>query len=269
MILLIGDVQGCSDALDRLLSTCGFSPSQHQLVVLGDLVNRGPDSLGVLRRLHAMGDAAACVLGNHDLHLLAVAAGVRAAHRADTFSDILNSPQRQAWLSWLRHRPLALRSAGWLCVHAGVPPAWTAQHTLALAHEVQEVLRSSQADDFLHLLYGNEPSQWSEQLQGPDRWRYVVNALTRIRFVGQDDRLELITKEGAGAAPAHHLPWFEVPHRLTRDTPVAFGHWSTCGLVQRPHLLGLDTGCVWGGQLTAARVDGGRCELISVPCHPV
>lgn len=267
MILLIGDVQGCADALDRLLAACGFSPSRHQLVVLGDMVNRGPDSVGVLQRLRAMGDAAACVLGNHDLHLLAVAAGVRPAHRGDTFDDILSSPQREAWLEWLRHRPLALARGGWLCVHAGIPPAWSAQRTLELAHEVQEVLRSPQSVDFLHLLYGNEPSRWDEQLHGPDRWRYVVNALTRIRFVAEDDRLELITKEGAGAAPAGHLPWFEVPHRLTRDTPVAFGHWSTWGLLQRPGLLGLDTGCVWGGRLTAARVDDGRCELISVPCH--
>ena len=267
MILLIGDVQGCSNALDRLLAACGFSPSRHQLVVLGDLVNRGPDSLGVLQRLQAMGDAATCLLGNHDLHLLAVAAGVRAPHRSDTFDDILSSAQRDAWLEWLRHRPLAVQRAGWLCVHAGVPPAWTAARTLVLAHEVQEVLRSSQAAVFLHQLYGNEPSRWDEQLQGPDRWRYVVNALTRIRFVAPDGSLELITKEGAAGTPAGHQPWFDVAHRLTRDTAVAFGHWSTWGLLQRPGLLGLDTGCVWGGRLTAARVDDGRCELISVPCQ--
>jgi bis(5'-nucleosyl)-tetraphosphatase (symmetrical) len=266
MILLIGDVQGCCDALERLLQASGFSPSRDRLVVLGDLVNRGPASLQVLRRLRALGDAAQCLLGNHDLHLLAVAHGARALQRGDTFSEVLEAPDRVACLEWLRARPLLVDAAGWLCVHAGLAPPWTPAQARLLAAEVEAQLRGPGLVDFLHVMYGDAPARWSDALEGAARWRFAVNAFTRIRFCAPDGSLDLKTKEGAGAAPSGHTPWFEHPQRRSAGTPVAFGHWSTLGLIDRPELLALDTGCVWGGRLTAARVDGGRRELIQVDC---
>jgi bis(5'-nucleosyl)-tetraphosphatase (symmetrical) len=267
MDLLIGDVQGCDAALQRLLDAFGFSPSRDHLVVLGDLVNRGPASLAVLRRLHALEGSATCLLGNHDLNLLAVAHGVRRLHRNDTMGDILGAPDREAWLDWLRHRPLAAEACGWLCVHAGVPPAWTREDVMARAAEVQAVISGDGLEDFLAQMYGDQPSRWDDALQVPARLRFIVNALTRMRFCTPDGVLDLKTKEGAGAAPPGYLPWFEVPGRRTASTPIAFGHWSTLGLVNRPALLGLDTGCVWGGALTGVRVDGGRREVLQVRCE--
>jgi bis(5'-nucleosyl)-tetraphosphatase (symmetrical) len=266
MIHLIGDLQGCDEALARLLDTIGFSPSRDRVVLLGDLVNRGPGSLAVLQRLVALGDAAACVLGNHDLHLLAVAHGTRTPRRGDTVDAILNHPERAAWIDWLRAQPLARMEAGWLCVHAGVVPQWTAQQTLLLAGEVQALLRGPDCADFLAVMYGNEPAVWSEDLQGSARWRFIVNVLTRIRLCSEAGVLDLKIKEAASAAPPGLRPWFDVPGRRTADQPMAFGHWSTLGLINRPGLLALDTGCVWGGCLSAMRVDGGRRELLQVRC---
>ncbi|PXW94939.1 bis(5'nucleosyl)-tetraphosphatase ApaH [Sphaerotilus hippei] len=266
MIYLLGDLQGCCDALDRLLAELDFSPSRDRLYALGDLVNRGPASLQVLERLAGLGDAATCLLGNHDLHLLAVAHGVRKVHRGDTLAPILDSPRRDAWIHWLRHQHLAVRAHGWLMVHAGLVPQWTAERTLELAGEVEAMLRGADLQAFLSVMYGNEPARWSEDLAGSDRLRLVVNVLTRMRFCQADGTMDFKLKEGAGAAPAGLFPWFEAPGRLTAGVPVAFGHWSTLGLIERADLLALDTGCVWGGALTAARVDGGRRELISVRC---
>ena len=266
MILLIGDLQGCCDPLDRLLDLAGFSPSRDRLVMLGDLVNRGPASLQVLQRLAALGGSARCVLGNHDLHLLAVAHGVRRAHRSDTVQQVLDSPDRQHWLQWLRHQPLALMESGWLCVHAGLPPAWDAAQALERAAEVSTALAGPDLPGLLAHLFGNEPSRWEDSLQGADRLRFIVNALTRIRFCAEDGTLELQTKEGLAATPAGLYPWFDAPGRRSAGQAIAFGHWSTLGLVNRPDLLGLDTGCVWGGTLSAARVDDGRRELLQVPC---
>jgi bis(5'-nucleosyl)-tetraphosphatase (symmetrical) len=267
MDYLVGDVQGCCTALDRLLAQIGFSPSRDRLYVLGDLVNRGPCSLAVLQRLRGFGDAALCLLGNHDLHLLAVARGVRPAHRSDTLDEILASPDREAWLDWLRHRPLAATAHGWLLVHAGVVPQWTAAQTLALANEVHALLVGPDLHDFLVRMYGNEPVQWSESLSGAERWRFVINVLTRIRFCSDDGVLEFVTKDGAAQAPSGYRAWFDVPARRTRGTPIAFGHWSALGLVDRPDLLAIDTGCVWGGALTAVRIDGGRREVTQVRCE--
>ncbi len=267
MHLLIGDLQGCCDVFDRLLAEIGFSPSRDSLTLLGDLVNRGPQSLAVLRRVRGLGASADALLGNHDLHLLAVAHGVRRRHASDTFDDILDSPEREAWLEWLRARPLALERHGWLCVHAGVNPAWTAFQTLALAAEVEALLRGPDLASFLPQMYGNEPARWSDALQGADRWRHVINVLTRIRFVQADDgALDFKVKESAAAAPRGLVPWFDAPNRASVGTPIAFGHWSTLGLVNQPDLLGIDTGCVWGGALTAVRVDGGRRDVMQVRC---
>lgn len=267
MDYLVGDLQGCCDPLERLLQTLDFSPSRDRLFLLGDLVNRGPDSLGVLRRLRALGGAATCLLGNHDLHLLAIAHGVRKPHRSDTLDVILNAPDRDDWLNWLRQQRLAVWDAGWLMVHAGVLPQWDAARTVALAGEVEAMLRSPDLGDFLTQMYGNEPARWDDALMGVSRWRCVVNALTRLRFCTPEGEMEFATKEGAGGAPEGFVPWFEVPDRGTQGTPVAFGHWSTLGLIDRPDLLALDTGCVWGGCLTAVRVDGGRREVFQVPCE--
>jgi bis(5'-nucleosyl)-tetraphosphatase (symmetrical) len=266
MIHLIGDVQGCADAFERLLQEIGFSPSRDRIVVLGDLVNRGPGSLAVLRRLAALGDAATCLLGNHDLHLLAVAQGTRNVKKGDTLADVLQAPDSQACLDWLKQQRLAHMEEGWLCVHAGVVPQWDTAQTLALAAEVQTILRGPELPAFLPLMYGDEPRCWDDALTGPARSRFIVNTLTRIRFCGADGSLELKTKDAAGTAVPGLIPWFQVPGRRTAGQPMAFGHWSTLGLVNQPELLALDTGCVWGGSLTAVRVDAGRREVIQVPC---
>ena len=267
MHYLVGDLQGCCDAFDRLLAEISFSPSRDRLTLLGDLVNRGPASLATLRRLRGLGDAATCLLGNHDLHLLAVACGGRKAHRSDTLAEVLDAPDREAWLEWLRQRRMAVVESGWLCVHAGVVPQWTLDDTLARAAEVEAMLRSEALNAFLHVMYADEPVRWAPQLAGNDRLRFIINVLTRIRFVDAQGRLDLKTKEGAGGAPDGFHPWFEVPGRRTEGVPIAFGHWSTLGLVNRADLLALDTGCVWGGALSAARVDGGRREVIQVRCE--
>ncbi len=266
MIYLVGDVQGCDDALYRLMLALDFSPSRDRLVFLGDLVNRGPASLAVIQRLVALGSAARCLLGNHDLHLLAVAQGVREMHRGDTFGDVLDHPKAGTWLDWLRHQELAFLEAGWLCVHAGVPPQWTVEQTLSLAAEVQTLLSGPDLAHFLPKMYGNEPSCWADTLQGADRHRFVINALTRMRFCNADGVLDFKTKEGAGAAPDGFMPWFDAPGRATAGQPMAFGHWSTLGAVDRSDLLATDTGCVWGGCLSAVRVDGGRRDWLQVRC---
>jgi bis(5'-nucleosyl)-tetraphosphatase (symmetrical) len=270
-LYLIGDVQGCDAPLERLLNDIDFSPSRDSLVLLGDLVNRGPASLAVLRRLASLGDAAQCLLGNHDLHALAVGAGVRPAHRSDTLAELLAAPDAPQLLNWLRHRPLALLHSerahtGLLMVHAGVLPQWSAVQTLAYAQELTNALRATNYVEFLKSMYGNLPAQWSASLQGMDRLRAIVNALTRLRFCSADGEMEFASKEGAGKAPAGYLPWFDVPGRDTASVTVAFGHWSTLGLINRPNLIALDTGCVWGGCLSAMRVDGGRREVRQVTC---
>ena len=266
MHFLIGDLQGCSDAFDRLRAEIGFSPSRDYLHVLGDLVNRGPDSVGVLQRLVALGNAATCLLGNHDLHLLAVAAGAQKPHRGDTLQAVLDHPQRDAWLHWLRHCRLADMAHGWLLVHAGALPQWDAAQALALADEVHRVLRSAHFDTFLTQMYGNTPARWDDALVGPDRWRVIVNALTRLRFCTADGTMEFSVKDSAAAAPPGYQPWYDINARRTLGQPIAFGHWSTLGLLERTDLLALDTGCVWGGPLSAARIDGGRREILQVPC---
>ena len=260
-LYLIGDIQGCDDALQQLLDKISFSPSRDCLYLLGDLVNRGPDSLAVLRRMVAWGTSARCLLGNHDLHLLAVAHGVRAVHRNDTLSAVLAAPERGMLLDWLRHQPMAIlekmHGHEVLMVHAGVLPSWSAHDTIARAAEVQAVLRDPHHGDFLSLMYGNKPARWHDDLAGAKRLRAIVNALTRLRFCTPDDAMDFDTKEGAAAAPPGFMPWFDVPGRKTAATTVAFGHWSTLGWLNRRDVLSLDTGCVWGGCLTALEVSAG------------
>jgi len=268
-LYLIGDVQGCDAALGRLLQEIGFSASRDQLVVLGDLVNRGPASDAVLRRLAALGDSATCLLGNHDLSLLAMAHGLRAPHRSDTAQCLLDAPDRDAMLDWLRHRPMAWRKANLLAVHAGVLPQWDAGQVMALAQEVEAQLRGPQLHAFLLGMWGNEPAAWNERLEGPDRWRVVVNALTRLRFCTPEGAMHLKGAGGPDQAPPGTLPWFDVPGRRTADVTIACGHWSQLGLLLRPDVIALDTGCVWGGCLTALRYDAvsGDRELFQVRCE--
>ncbi len=278
-LYLIGDVQGCDDALQRLLDEISFSPSRDTLYLLGDMVNRGPQSAAVLRRLMRYGAAAQAVLGNHDLHLLALAHGVRQASRSDTLDDILQAGDREAMLDWLRWQRMAMLaqvdSHALLMVHAGVLPQWSAAETMTLAGEVESVLRTAAIGDFLRQMYGNEPARWSDALTGAERLRVIVNALTRMRFCDANGRMDHESKEGAASAPAGYMPWFEVPGRRTADITVAFGHWSMLGWLGRSDVLSLDTGCVWGGCLSALRVGGAgpsdssqllKQELIQVQC---
>jgi bis(5'-nucleosyl)-tetraphosphatase (symmetrical) len=268
MHYLIGDLQGCCDALDRLLRKIDFSPSRDRIYLLGDLVNRGPASLATLRRLIELGDAATCLLGNHDLNLLAIAYGAKKPHRSDTVQDILDAPDRPALLDWLRQQRMACYAQGWLMVHAGVLPQWTLEGTLALAGEVESMLRGPNLGAFVQQMYGNEPASWDESLSGVPRLRCIINALTRLRFVDAAGSMDLQTKDGAAGAPSGYLPWFDVAGRRSAGVPIAFGHWSTLGLLQRPDILALDTGCVWGGRLTAARVERGQAlALMSVKCE--
>ena len=267
-LYLIGDVQGCDVALGQLLGKIDFSPSRDQLVLLGDLVNRGSQSLQTLRRLKTLGDAAQCLLGNHDLHALAVACGARAAHKSDTLAELLAAPDAPELLDWLRWRELAIFREGILMVHAGVLPSWDAPKTIALAAELMPAIRQKDSKSFFQSMYGNAPNAWRDELTGAERQRVIINALTRIRFCSAQGEMEFATKEGAGGAPEGYMPWFDVPGRLTSDTTIAFGHWSTLGLINHANLIALDTGCVWGGCLSAMRVDGGRRELVQVDCTP-
>jgi len=267
---LIGDVQGCNDALGRLLDTLGFSPSRDTIYLLGDLVNRGPDSAGVLRRLMKLEDAARCLLGNHDLHLLAAAQGLRPPGRKDTLQTILQADDRDTLIDWVRRQPLARHENGVLMFHAGVLPGWTPPQVMTLAAEVQQMLSGPDWLDFLQNMYGNLPLGWRDGLRGHDRLRVIVNALTRLRFCTPQGEMEFASTEGAEGGPPGYLPWFDVPGRATAETLVAFGHWSTLGWQNRPNLLSLDTGCVWGGCLSAVRL-GKRPEereLIQVKCPP-
>lgn len=250
----IGDLQGCHAEFCDLLSLIGFSPASDRLWLTGDLVNRGPDSLAVLREVMKLGDAAVTVLGNHDLNLLTVAAGHRREHRGDTLADILEARDRDDLIGWLARQPLAVAEDGMLMVHAGVVPQWTPDQVLALAAEVEAALRGSERGEFLRTLYGDEPAAWDDGLSGRDRLRFVVNALTRMRFCDAHGRMEFREKRGARHAPDGFAPWFMHPHRRTAGSLVICGHWSTLDLLLAPNVLMLDSGCLWGGALTAIRL---------------
>jgi bis(5'-nucleosyl)-tetraphosphatase (symmetrical) len=262
---LVGDVQGCDAALARLVDRIGFSASRGTLYVLGDLVNRGPESAQVLRRLMAYGDGAKCLLGNHDLSLLALAHGLRAPHGNDTLDSVLLAKDRDAMLEWLRHRRMAMHEHGLLMVHGGVLPQWDLAQVLALAGEVETALRGPDATEFLRHMYGNQPDRWSDSLIGAARLRVIVNALTRLRFCTPEGAMDLKASGAPADAPAGCLPWFDVPGRRSAGVRIAFGHWSTLGFLEREDIVALDTGCVWGGCLSAWCVETG--ELVQVECE--
>lgn len=262
----IGDLQGCLASFETLCARLPQADAS-RFIFVGDLVNRGPQSLATLRHVRSMVERgqAVALLGNHDLHLLAADAGIRPLHDDDTLQEILDAADRRALIDWLRTLPLAQFEAGTLFVHAGVPPQWSLAQTLDCAAEVQQRLARADYRDFLAHMYGNKPNRWDDALQGDDRLRFIVNALTRLRIVEPDGRMVLKFKEGAAQAPAGTVPWFEHPQRATRDTPIVFGHWSTEGLVCRANVVGLDTGCVWGGKLTALRLADGALYQVDCP----
>jgi len=261
---VIGDLQGCRPKLTELLDRIRAVCPQPKFIFVGDLVNRGPSSLATLREVRALGNSASMVLGNHDLHLLAVAHNIRRQHPSDTLDDILQAPDRDELLDWLRCQPLALFENGHLLVHAGVLPQWTAAQTMALAGEVEAVLRGPDWVGFLRQMYGNTPARWDDRLTGADRLRCIVNALTRIRFCMADGTMELTASKGVETEMPGYMRWFDVPGRKTEDVTVVFGHWSTLGLTLRSNLISLDTGCLWGGKLTAVCLEDR--SVIQVDC---
>jgi bis(5'-nucleosyl)-tetraphosphatase (symmetrical) len=266
----IGDLQGCHDQLQELLTKIDAASPQADLLFAGDLINRGSKSLKTLRLVKSLCEQgrARTVLGNHDLHLIAVANGIRPAHRSDTIAEILQAPDRDELINWLRHQPLAIHikvdQQDHLLVHAGVLPQWTLDQARSLAGEVESVLRADNYADFLRQMYGNSPAQWRNDLQGADRLRCIINALTRMRLCSADGVMEFESKEGIGDAPHGYQPWFDAPARATANDTVIFGHWSTLGLVLRENLISLDTGCVWGGKLTAVCLD--NRQVIQIDC---
>jgi bis(5'-nucleosyl)-tetraphosphatase (symmetrical) len=265
----VGDVQGCNDELQTLLARLRFSADRDQILFVGDLVNRGPASLEVLRFVRSLGDNAIVVLGNHDLHLLAVAYGVRRNRKSDTLDDVLAAPDRDRLLEWLITRPLAYTDVSTdgrtdLLVHAGVVPQWSVETTVALAREVESVLRSDPGRIFDHM-YGDEPDRWSDDLDTKEKLRFTINVLTRLRVCTRDGRIDLKWKGKPPPPNSTYQPWFEVESRQSLYTRILFGHWSALGFVARNGVIGLDSGCVWGGALTAVDLDSER-PPVTVPC---
>lgn len=254
----IGDIQGCYEDLQSLLEEIGFSPSRDRLWFVGDLVNRGPGSLEVLRFIQALGPAALTVLGNHDLHLVMLGEGHGRPNRDDTLEGVLAAPDRQELLAWLRTRPLMHVEGEYALVHAGLLPAWSVAQARELAAEVEEALCGPSFPDFLANLYGSLPAAWDDRLQGWDRLRVIVNAMTRMRFCSREGVIEFRTKGPPDKAPEGCLPWFDVPDRKNADRTIICGHWSALGLRLQPGLMALDTGCLWGGALTAIRLEDRR-----------
>jgi bis(5'-nucleosyl)-tetraphosphatase (symmetrical) len=262
----IGDIQGCYDELRRLLDRLGFEPERDKLWLVGDLVNRGPSSLRVLRFVRELGGRAVVVLGNHDLHLLALGAGNLKYAKKSNLHEVLEAPDRDELLNWLRQRPLMHYDAnkGFAMLHAGLAPQWDLPTALSCAHEVECALRGADYASYLHQMYGNEPSTWSESLAGMDRLRFITNCLTRLRYCTIDGALALTEKGPPGSQAPGHLPWFEIPSRATRGDRIIFGHWSTLGYRADANVWALDSGCLWGGRLTAIRV---RKKKPIVPVH--
>jgi bis(5'-nucleosyl)-tetraphosphatase (symmetrical) len=269
-VYAIGDVQGCYAPLQLLLARLSFDAARDHLWFTGDLVNRGPQSLAVLRFVRDLGDRAVCVLGNHDLHLLAVAAGTAGTKKRDTLDEILRAPDRDELLRWLRSRPLLHHDAdlSYTLVHAGLLPPWDLAQAQGLARETEAMLRSDRHPEFFRHMYGDLPDHWNENLHGFDRLRVIVNAFTRLRYCDLDGNMDLRPKGSPGSQPPDLLPWFQVPRRRSHGLKIIFGHWSALGLWQGDGVIGLDSGCLWGRALSAARLDVEPVEFFSVACDP-
>jgi len=267
-IYAVGDIQGCHAELVRLLDKIKFDQAADRLWLVGDLVNRGPGSLEVLRLIKSLDDSAITVLGNHDLHLLAVAEGVAELHRTDTLDEILNAPDRDELLHWLRKQKLLHAQDGYVLVHAGLLPQWSVAQAERLAREVEAELRSNEYHTFLSRMYGNAPHSWDDELTGYKRLRVIVNAFTRMRICTREGEMEFKFKSEMENIPAGYMPWFDVPDRASRDATVIVGHWSALGLLLRDDVMALDTGCLWGGPMSAIRLEDR--ELFQVSCtNPV
>jgi bis(5'-nucleosyl)-tetraphosphatase (symmetrical) len=267
-IYAIGDVQGCYRPLRDLLKKIRFKADRDQLWFVGDLVNRGPDNLKTLRYLKDLGDNAISILGNHDLHLLAVAYGHRDIHhRNDTFQDVVSASDFDPLIDWLRHRPIMHHdeTSDFTMVHAGLPPQWNLTRAQQCANEIQQVLRGNQIDSFLAHMYGNKPNLWSDTLQGWDRLRFITNSFTRIRYCDEHGREDFKNNRAIGTQPEHLMPWFRLPNRKNRDLKLIFGHWATLGHHVEENIFALDSGCVWGNKLTAMRLDD-EPEYFAVEC---
>lgn len=261
----VGDIQGCFHSFQSLLKKIQFNPVSDQLWLVGDLINRGSGSLEVLRWMFEHQSSIVTVLGNHDLHTLVVAEGFVSPHRSDTIQALLDAPDADELLSWLRHQPLLHFEHDCLMVHAGLLPQWTATTAQSLAQEVHQALCADNYREFLKHMYGNQPVQWDEALTGYDRLRVITNAMTRLRVCTQAGEMEFKFKGELASLPLGFLPWFELEDRASADTTIVFGHWSAIGLRQTNNVNALDTGCLWGGALTALRLDDKA--VFQVPCH--
>ena len=262
----IGDIQGCYSSFQHLLGHIDFNPARDRLWLVGDLINRGSGSLEVLRWVYQYQSSIVTVLGNHDLHALAVAEGFVDSHDSDNLQALLDAPDRDQLFSWLRHQSMIYAEHGYLMVHAGLLPQWNARQALALGAEVEAALRSPDYRDFLAQMYGNLPNHWDEQLQGIDRLRLITNALTRLRVCTLEGGIDFKFKGKLPDVPAGYMPWFDVPERQSADTVIICGHWSALGLQLRENLFAIDTGCLWGGALTALRLEDR--QVFQVPCSP-
>lgn len=267
-IYAVGDIQGCYVEFQQLLQQLRFDPAQDKLWLVGDLVNRGPGSLEVLRLVKSLGDSAITVLGNHDLHLLAVSEGAAELHRSDTLNEVLAAPDRDELLFWLRQQRLLHAEGGYVLVHAGLLPQWNATKAASLAREVETVLRGDDYATFLKRMYGNTPHTWDDELDGYKRLRVITNAFTRLRICSLQGEMEFKFKGEVPDIPSGYVPWFEVPDRKSEDVTVIFGHWSALGLKLAHNVIALDTGCLWGGPMSAIRLEDRR--LFQVECaNPV
>jgi bis(5'-nucleosyl)-tetraphosphatase (symmetrical) len=262
-VYAVGDIQGCFSALENLIGQIRFDPTKDTLWFVGDLVNRGPNSLAVVRWVKALGPSAIVVLGNHDLHLLAAAEGARPLREDDTFQDVLAAADREDLLQWLRRRPLLHREDNFVLVHAGLLPEWTVDEAAKLAHEVEQVLRGPDYKVLLQGMYGSSPRQWSADLTGMARYRLIINALTRLRFCRLDGEMDFKQNGPPETAPQGFFPWFAVPNRRSREAVIVSGHWAALGLRVADDLLALDSGCVWGGSLTAVRLEDRKVFQVS------
>jgi len=259
----IGDIQGCFEALKQLLEKILFDPAQDRLWLVGDLVNRGPDSVDVLHWAMGQGDRVVTVLGNHDLHLLGVAEGHVPLHRGDTLDEILAAPDRDELLDWLRQQRLIYAEGDWVLVHAGLLPQWTVAQAVQLGQEVEAALRADNYRDFLRHMYGNQPDQWADSLSGIDRLRVITNAMTRLRVCSPAGVMDFNHKGAPEGRPKGTWPWYEVPERRSAGANIVFGHWSALGLNVGSRHVALDTGCLWGGKLSALRLEDRQVFQVS------
>jgi len=264
-IYAIGDIQGCYTEFRRLLEVIGFDPAEDRLWLAGDLVNRGPHSLETLRFVKGLGDAAVTVLGNHDLHLIATVVSLAKSGKKDTLGPILRAHDCDELIDWLRKQRLFYSEAGFNMLHAGLPPQWDQQLTQRMANEAEQAIGGDDYQNFFRSMYGNKPSVWQDDLPKTERLRFAVNCFSRLRYCSADGELDFSQKGAPGTQPSHLMPWYTVPGRKSRDMRIIFGHWSTLGFYQGDNVISIDTGCLWGGQLTAVRLDD-SLQRISIDC---